>query len=680
MFMARSIGGSVLELILDLETTYSLVDKVVKTNKGYETKTVSDKGDPFNANNRVVCAGSYSSDGGYVYTNFSDGGSVEELRRRISRATHIVGHNIKFDVHHLRCCGFDFTHCKIIDTMVDEYLLSGGTAIFSGLDKLAPKYGGTSKVDVIKKMWEAGINTDEIPTSLLKKYLYMDVWNTYKVREGQKERFKHNPWVVPMANLNYDLNTVTEEMEFQGLAVSQEAAAEVKEELDEMQRDSERRLLEIVAKNTPLGLEVDLGSKKQLAELLYSRKLIATPENRANWKEFYSRYKELPKARKSQRMFLEAVEQHFEKLDYGFNITPKWEYAGVTGLSVSKVAMAQLEQDSSLSKKARLFIDTLLEAGKCNTWIGLNWWSIAQNVSEDGLVHCSFNQTGTRSGRYSSSSPNMQQLPSAKNHGGRNRVRSMIVSRYGDDGVILCPDYSQLELRVAMEIAKSKEGFYDYEHGIDIHGGRAEWAYDARNGKGAYASLPEKEREALRGQQKSVNFGLLYGAMPKGGIEEDMYNAFFDRYHSIKTWSEKAVAEIELHHRYTSTLTGFRYNFSGATRANFYRGYDSSGKGWRNKAFNYPVQGDSGRIVQVAMVEIYDAIKDEPHIHLCGQVHDEILLDVHKKVLDKAKEICHNKMIEGMKQRFKEYFGYEVEVPLAIDLEYGINWFDVRAG
>jgi len=677
--------------VLDIETVFSMVEKVKKVGTTYKKVKESDRGNAFNDDNYIVCAGSYNSDGGYIYTDFSDRRSVEELKERVGRASHIVGHNIKFDMHHLRRCGFDFSHCTIIDTMIDEYLLSGGTAIFSGLDKLAPKYGGTSKIDVVKQMWEAGINTDEIPQSVLKKYLYGDVWNTWMVREGQKKRFLTSSWCVPMAKLNYDLNSVTADMEYQGLCVDVEVAKDVKAELDTMQREAERALIDVVADNTPLGLDVDLSSKKQLSQLLYSRKLktfegeAATKqeiqklakENRAEWKEWHDRYSRTPKGQRSQKRFLEALDKHYEKLTYGFNITPTFEFCGKTGLFVSKIAMELLRQ-KKLSKKATEFIEVFLHKGKCDTWIGLNYWSIAQNTSQDGRVHCNFNQAGTRSGRYSSSKPNMQQLPSAKNHNGKNRVRAMIVSRYGDDGVILCPDYSQLELRIAMEIAKSKEGFQDYRGGIDIHGGRASWAYNARNGEGSYEKLPEKEQASLRGQQKAVNFGLLYGAMPKGGIEEDMYNAFFDRYKDIQTWSTRATSEIELHQRYTSTLTGFRYNFTGANRSNFYRGYDSSGKGWRNKAFNYPVQGDSGRIVQVAMIGIHQAIVDESQIHFCAQIHDEVLLDVHKDSLDKAKEICQYEMSDNIRARFKEYFNYDIEIPLDIDMEYGTNWYDVR--
>lgn len=179
-----------MEVVLDLETTWSYKTKYVR---GQE-KAVSDIGSPFNNDNRIVCVGVHSYDEGFRVFDFLGNDTQQDLVDFLKKYDTIVGHNIKYDVHWLRKVGVDTRGVTLIDTLVNENLLTGGKDTYGklSLDKVAPKYGGTTKVDLIKKLWKAGVNTDEIPKHLLHQYQYLDVYNTRKIWEGQKRKFNND--------------------------------------------------------------------------------------------------------------------------------------------------------------------------------------------------------------------------------------------------------------------------------------------------------------------------------------------------------------------------------------------------------------------------------------------------------------------------------------------------------
>jgi DNA polymerase I-like protein with 3'-5' exonuclease and polymerase domains len=489
-----------------------------------------------------------------------------------------------------------------------------------------------------------------------------------------------------MLAFNTRLNSVTEEMEFNGVQVDQEVAKEIFAELQKMKEEAEATLYSLIIKNTPDDFDdskLNLGSPVQMAELLYSHKFKDSLKDdkgkvvhsfKKEWSSFMSTFSSRRRGAISE--FQQMVEKCFDKLDYGFNIKPNPEFSGKGGFGAGKAVIEALLGDEKLSKKARAFAEAYTSLSKINTWIDLSYWQIMSNVSPDGKVHGSFVQAGTASGRYSSSSPNMQNLPSKDKNEGKNRVRELICSRWGDQGCILAPDFSQLEIRILMELCKSKQGIEDFNNGMDIHTATATDSANFYYGAGTWDSWDEAKQKAWRSGQKTVNFGLIYGAMPKNELEQAQYDGFMTRYKEVLPWNEQVFAQVEKFGYYECPMTGFRYNLSGATHSNFKRGYDSQGRGWRNKALNYPVQGTAGRVVQASMIGIYDDIVFDDKIKFVGQVHDENLLDVHLSALDRAIEVCYKNM-EGVQEVFKRYFGYSIEVPLAVDMEAGYNWFDV---
>ncbi len=717
------------ELVLDLETTYSMKkvcvkDKKSKEGRKYDYKT--DYGSPFNVGNKIVCVGVYSSSIGYKLFDFlNNSGCLQALREVINSHNTIVGHNIKYDVHWLRAIGIDTTKHKLIDTLTTEYCLQGGAKKYGqlGLDKLAPEYGGTNKIDIIKQMWNAGINTDEIATYTLHKYQYLDVVNTWKIREGQKKKLATtHKWAKRICEMDSQLVSVTEEMEFNGIKIDLELKDKLKKEFEDKVKDAERHLYKIMRpelnkiidrKVLELEIEInsppekntthyinklnklkedvksvgstrgyveknfnfDLGSSKQLSELLYSIRL--RKDKRDDWKEFISNHKKYGK--EAQTELNRKVVEYFEKLPYGYNIKPLPLFVGANGASSGKKAVEALNECGKLNKRAKEFVDAFLSLSQKNTWLDGNYYQLANSISDDGFIHGSFIQAGTSTGRYSSSNPNMQNQPSKGKTNGENRVRQMFVSRYGEEGYIIAPDYSQLEYRGAFQIAKAVKGIQDFKEGMDLHTDRAKWTIDGLHGKGTWDSATDTERKNWRGDQKTVNFGLLYGSQPKNEMQEAMFDSFYSDYPEMKRWNKEVVADIKATNYYECPMTGARYYLKGATNDNYYKGYDSRGRGWKNKAMNYPVQGGSGRIMQVSGIGILEALRKSSlkTALLIGQVHDEWIIDCHKDEVKAVIKIIKDEMT-NVSKRFKELFNYSIEVPMNVDVELAHDYFNVK--
>jgi len=662
-------------LVLDSETCFSMKEKY----KGGKVKAFTDYGSPYNDGNKIVLVGTCDIQTGQYYEWKPE--RLNDLFEYMKGFKTIVGHNIKYDANWLRRCGWDWRNHTLDDTLIREYILRGGKDVFSklGLDKLAPEYGGTNKIDIIKKMWKDGVNTDEIPYSLLSEYLYYDVYNTaliYVEQDRQKDRQRFDS----MLRLNRDLNKVTAEMEYNGFCIDIGKAEEIKHDFEKLVAAAETEVYLAIENNYPEPENFKLNSPMEMAKLLYSREFrTLTPEEIANGvakpKDYW---KENMKRCKTQKAFDKLVDECFVKLPYGFNVKPIKKFVGVNGFGAGKTVIEALEERGGLSQKAERFITALTDLSRKKTWLDKNYYGLINEISDDGRIHGSFNQAGTRSGRYSSSQPNLQNLPAKHNNGGANNIRQMIVSRYGEDGCIVAPDYGQLELRAVLELANDAAGRQHYEDGVDIHTDKAKWAVDYYHGQGTWDGATDDERKTWRGNQKNVNFGLIFGLFPKDELEEAMHKAFYNDYQRVKPWNDEVHARIRANQEYADpALDGYAYNFEGATHSNFYRGYDTKGKGWKNKGLNYPVQGFAGRIMQCAMIGVYEKVKDEPNIHFIGQVHDEIVLDCHKKVLDKCMNIVYKEMVE-VNKRFKSYFGYDIQIPMGVDLEWGVNWFDVK--
>ena len=646
------------QIVIDTENTFSLRDFG-------KPKKETDYASPFYDENKCVVIGAYTPHNKQYKQYWLGYDDLTPLKQDIANSDVIIGQNIKYDVNWLERLGIDCRHAKQDDVLIREYVLRGGVDKYDKLklDLIAPIYGGSLKVDIMKKLWKSGVNVDQIDKAILSDYLRGDVANTWRVWCGQ-EQHPNRKRFDAILNMKRDLNGVVQRMEQNGFHINLDKAKEIKSTFDGYAAEAEVVINDLVSKvvkpkllvtmpssffcekekkEKPMNsyqkakwmremeIEEDLyaynpNASMQKMELLYGLKF-RSPESKKVWAKEYVTYK-------TQEALDTGIIKHMERV-IGFNAKPFPNKSVVikTGLAASRNAIEALSTRSQPAL-AKEFMEATKDLNAKLKWID-NINPMIYRVASDGKVHTSFNIAGTDSGRFSSSSPNCQNLPSKKKHGGINNVRECVVSRFGDEGKIIAIDYSQLELRFVMEMVKSHNGMKDYINNVDMHSATAQQVYDADHGEGAFKALSEKDHKYWRGEAKAVNFGLLFGANPKTEIAKRLTQAFYDRYPEVTSLHQDIESQILMKKEYVNSMTGWAYAYKNATEDNFWSGYSQKGGGWRNKSRNQPIQGGANELIQVASIPIDDELKYDDNIFLIGQVHDELVFDCHKKGVDK---------------------------------------------
>lgn len=280
-------------------------------------------------------------------------------------------------------------------------------------------------------------------------------------------------------------------------------------------------------------------------------------------------------------------------------------------------------------------------------------------IQNDGRVRSIFKQTETRTGRISSTEPNMQNIPVRKKIG-RN-MRKFFVADEGN--VLLDADYSQIELRVLAEVSGDENMQEAFINGEDVHTSTAAKVFD----------MPEDfVTDDMRRAAKTVNFGIIYG-MGAFSLSEDLgvpivkakeyINDYFTHYPKVKEFMDKSVIDAQ-NNGYVTTVFGRRRYIpeltasSGPLRA--------FGK---RVAMNAPIQGTAADIIKIAMVKVYQRLKAEKiNAKLILQVHDELIIESSIEDKDKAKAILGEEMINAVK--FK--------VPMIADVNEGKSWYEAK--
>lgn len=277
-----------------------------------------------------------------------------------------------------------------------------------------------------------------------------------------------------------------------------------------------------------------------------------------------------------------------------------------------------------------------------------------------GLIHTSFHQTVTTTGRLSSKEPNLQNIPVRDEEG--REIRRFFCARDGAH-VLVGADYSQIELRLLAHFSGCKPLVEAFLRNEDIH------ALTASQVFGVEPSLVTKE---MRRRAKAVNFGIIYGISEFGlsrqlkiSVAEarDYIERYFTNYPEIKTYMEQNVATARKN-GYVSTLLGRKRYIREINAAN----YNVRSFGER-AAMNMPLQGSSADIIKVAMLGVYRAFKRENlRSELILQVHDELIVDALQEEADRVEAILRTEM-EG---------AVSLSVPLTVETERGTTWYDAK--
>ena len=278
-----------------------------------------------------------------------------------------------------------------------------------------------------------------------------------------------------------------------------------------------------------------------------------------------------------------------------------------------------------------------------------------------GRLHTSFNQAVAATGRLSSNNPNLQNIPIRTDRG--KEVRKAFIAR-NEEYVLLSADYSQIELRIIASIAKEPAMIDAFKQGIDIHTATAARVY----GIEVTEVTSEQRRNA-----KAVNFGIIYGQSAFGlsqslGIPRKeaatIIDEYWKQYPAIKTYMNTTI-NFAKEYGYVQTLMGRRRYLRDINSANFtVRGFAE-----RN-AINAPIQGSAADMIKLAMINIHKRMQALPHLKskMILQVHDELLLDVHKSEIEEVKVLVKEEMEKAM----------TLEVPVIAESGVGNNWLEAH--
>ncbi len=386
----------------------------------------------------------------------------------------------------------------------------------------------------------------------------------------------------------------------------------VKIDSDNLKQISEQQALEIKGIENQIfeaaGTEFNIASPKQLGEVLFEKMKIKAP------------------AKKTKTGQYPTGEEVLQKI---INVHP---------------IIQQILDYRGLTKLKSTYVDALP----------------ALISKEDGLVHTSYNQAVTATGRLSSTNPNLQNIPVRTDKG--REIRKAFVPR-DKNHILLAADYSQIELRIITHLSGDPAMSEAFREGLDIHAATAARVY----------KVPiDQVTKDMRRHAKAVNFGIIYGMSAFGLAERlgisrseavSIIENYFKEYVGIQQYIKNNI-EFARQHGYVETMLG---------RRRYLRDINAHNSVVRNfaerNAVNAPIQGSSADMIKIAMSNIYKAMNDKQlQSKMILQVHDELVFDAVKDELDTLKELVNDKMVNAL----------PLNIPVVVELNTGTNWLEAH--
>lgn len=280
-------------------------------------------------------------------------------------------------------------------------------------------------------------------------------------------------------------------------------------------------------------------------------------------------------------------------------------------------------------------------------------------IGQDGRIHSSFNQTETRTGRISSTEPNLQNIPVRTEQG--RELRRFFIARPG--WVLVDADYSQIELRVLAHVADDKNMIEAFRENADIHRSTAAQVF----------RMPEEMvTPIMRSRAKAVNFGIVYGigafSLSKNiGVTrkeaDDYIKAYLAHYDGVRSYMNHVV-ELAKERGYAETLFGRRRYLPELTSSNF--NLRSFGE---RVAMNMPIQGTAADIIKIAMIRVAERLtREKMQAQLILQVHDELIVEAPQEEAEAAAKLLTEEMQNAV----------SLSVPMLAEAKIGKTWYDAK--
>jgi len=406
--------------------------------------------------------------------------------------------------------------------------------------------------------------------------------------------------------------------------------------LDRVATELEMPLVPVLAAMEERGIKVDLGGLSRLeAQLMQDLKAIERQVYQLAGHEFnVSSPKQLGKV-----LFEEM------KLPRGKRTK--------TGYSTSVVVLNELAEKHQIVRDVIKYREL---SKLCNTYLEPLRLAAREKTHR---VHATFNQTGTATGRLSSSDPNLQNIPIRTELG--RRIRSAFVAEHGN--VLVSADYSQIEMRVLAHVSGDEQLAEAFNRGEDIHA----WTAAAVLRKNIADVKPEDRRLA-----KVVNYGLAYGMGDHGlssraEIPIEQARAFLGEYMArfagVARWRDQMLEQAR-QSGYVRTISGRVRPTPGISDPN-----RAVAEATKRYAINAPVQGSAADIIKKAMLRLEEHTTGAGFgIGMILQVHDELVFEVPEAKIEEAREVIRAEMENAWK----------LTVPLVVETGAGRTWGDAH--
>ena len=406
--------------------------------------------------------------------------------------------------------------------------------------------------------------------------------------------------------------------------------------LYEVYKNIEIKLMKIIADMEYLGVSIDND------ELEKQSKDLATRINKIE-KKIY---------RLSGREFNISSPKQIQEIFYDELKLPVLKKTPKGKPSTNEDVMTQLAEEHELPSLILSFRNLLKLKNTYTDKLGTEV-SIISN-----RLHTSYNQTITITGRLSSSSPNLQNIPIRTEDG--KKIRTAFIPR--DGFKIFSADYSQIELRIMAHLSDDPEMIKSFVNGEDIHSSTAKKVFNTKGDP-----TPDERRAA-----KAINFGLIYGISAYGlarqlkidNIEaKNIIDTYFSKYRRVRQYMDE-LKETAKKQEYVETMYGRKIFLPNISHSNF-----QVRSGAERTAINAPIQGTAADILKLAMIGIKNWFDEEEisNIFMIMQVHDELVFEIKETDIP----IIGSKIINLMTN------AEALKVPLIVNTFHGNSWRDV---
>ncbi|ADA77795.1 DNA polymerase I [Francisella tularensis] len=507
-----------------------------------------------------------------------------------------VAHNFKFDEKVLSKYAIEING-KVDDTMIMAYVLKSSGK--HDMDSLSKEHLGIEPIayTAIAGTGKQQQTLDQVDIEIVAKYAAEDADITFRLFNHFKALLEQDKVLFKLyCELEMPLTIILNQMEKTGVKIDATKLIQQSASLETSIKELESKCYNLA------GQEFNLSSPVQLREILFEKL-------------------GLPPVKKTAKGQVSTSEEVLVQLAEDYEIA------------------ALIMKYRHLSKLKNTYTDKL-----------------PKMLDANGRVHTSYNQTGTVTGRLSSSDPNLQNIP-IKSPEGR-KIREAFIAE--DGYCIVAADYSQIELRIMAHLSKDKNLLKVFNQNLDIHSATAAEVLGI--------SIDEVSSEQRR-KAKAINFGLIYGMsafglarqleIPRAEAQEYI-DIYFNRYPSVKEYMTTAK-EFAKQNGYVETILGRRLYLPEINSKNVMQRNAAE-----RAAINAPMQGTAADIIKKAMINVNMMISQEynSEIKMVMQVHDELVFEVKKTKLEEIVAKIKSIMEAAVK----------LNVPLEVNVDSGKSW------